>query len=347
MAPVVSVSHLDVGFPAHAQPLLQDFSAALQSRELVCLMGPNGAGKTTLLRTLLGLHPPLRGQVHIRGQALTSLSRRFLAQHVSVVLPGRITAGQLTVEELVALGRLPYTRWSGRYTPRDLEIALEALARVEALTLRYRRVAELSDGERQRVLIARALAQDTTLLLMDEPTAFLDIAHRVHITRLLQQLAQDGKAVLMTTHDLDLALHYGDRLWLWDPDARRIHMGIPEELMLSGVLPRVFAAKDIQFDSATGSLQRPVPAGPAVYVTGDPVAVAWAGRALHRKGFSVTADPDAALMRVRCRADARGWLLTTAQGAEFACTGLSGVLERLPAAAASPPAGGGRDPGHG
>ena len=332
MVPAASLSHLDIGFSAHAEPLLQDFSAELRSQELVCLMGPNGAGKTTLLRTLLGLHPPLQGTVHIAGQELAALSRRFLAQHISVVLPGRITAGQLTAEELVALGRLPYTRWSGRYSTQDLQMALEALARVEALEFRHRRVAELSDGERQRVLIARALAQDTTLLLMDEPTAFLDIAHRIHITQLLQQLAHEGKAILMITHDLDLALHYGDRLWLWDPGGRQMHMGIPEELMLSGALPKVFAAGDIQLDLATGSLQRPAPAGPAICVTGDPVAVTWAGRALNRKGFPVTANPEAALMRVCYRDASRDWLLTNAHGDEFACPELSGVLDLLPSA---------------
>lgn len=298
MAAVVSLSHLYIGFAAHTEPLLHDFSAELHAQELVWLMGPNGAGKTTLLRTLLSLHPPLQGEVHIEGQDLTSLSRRFLAQHISVVLPGRFTAGHLTAEELVALGRLPYTSWNGRYSARDLELALEALDRVEALELRHRRVAELSDGERQRVLIARALAQDTTLLLMDEPTAFLDITHRIHITQLLQQLAHDGKAILMTTHDLDLALHYGDRLWLWDPALRQMHIGVPEELMLSGVLAKVFAATDFQFDPATGSLQRPAPSGPFICVTGIPVAVAWAGRALNRKGFPVTSKPDAALMSV-------------------------------------------------
>ena len=104
MAAVVSLSHLYIGFAAHAEPLLRDFSAELQPKELVCLMGPNGAGKTTLLRTLLGLHPPLQGNIQIEGQELASLSRRFLAQHISVVLPGRITAGNLTAEELVALG---------------------------------------------------------------------------------------------------------------------------------------------------------------------------------------------------------------------------------------------------
>ncbi len=339
MVPVVSLSHLDIGFATHPAPLLRDFSAELRSRELVCLMGPNGAGKTTLLRTLLGLHLPLRGTVFIAGRELASLSRRFLAQRVSVVLPGRIAAGQLRAEELVALGRLPYTRWHGRYSARDREMALEALDRVEALEFRHRRVAELSDGERQRVLIARALAQDTSLLLMDEPTAFLDMTHRIHITRLLRRLAQEGKAILMTTHDLDLALHYGDRLWLWDPAGRQMRMGAPEDLMLSGALSKVFAARDIQFDPATGFLQRPAPAGPAIHVTGNPMAVTWAGRALNRKGFAVTVRPEATPVSLRYQDDSGSWRLTDAQGEEFVCTELAGVLDLLPAVAGSLTAG--------
>ena len=332
VAAVVSLSHLYVGFAAHAEPLLRDFSAELQAQELVCLMGPNGAGKTTLLRTLLGLHQPLQGDVHIEGHELTSLSRRFLAQHISVVLPGRITAGSLTAEELVALGRLPYTSWNGRYSARDLELALEALDRVEALEFRHRRVAELSDGERQRVLIARALAQDTSLLLMDEPTAFLDITHRIQITQLLQQLAQDGKAILMTTHDLDLALHYGDRLWLWDPATQQIHVGIPEEIMLSGVLPRVFATEDIQFDPASGSLVKPEAKGPSVSIAGDTVAETWARKALTRKGFRVVSDDRGALLSVAFKEESQSWQLADSQGVSTECKDLSAVLDSLRAA---------------
>ena len=330
MVPAVSLSHVDIGFASQPEPLLRDFSAQLRSRELVCLMGPNGAGKTTLLRTLLGLHPPLQGDVFLEGRHVSALSRRFLAQHISVVLPGRITAGHLTGEELVALGRLPYTGWSGRYTAQDTEIALDALARVEGLEFRHRRVAELSDGERQRVLIARALAQDTPLLLMDEPTAFLDITHRIHITQLLQQLAHEGKAILMTTHDLELALHYGDQLWLWNPANRQMHMGLPEELMLSGVLPQVFAAADIQFDPATGSLQRPEATGPFVHVSGSPVATAWARKALARKGFRVASDSTTAQMSISFREESQNWLFTDSQGKKTICPELSGVVDLLP-----------------
>lgn len=330
MGAFVELSRLAVGFAGQDAPLLEDFSAALRTRELVCLMGPNGVGKSTLVRTLLGLQPPLRGSIALRGRALPALSRRYVARNVSAVLPGRAVAGHLRVEELVALGRLPYTAWSGRYRRADADRARQALAQVGAGALRRRRVAELSDGERQRVLIARALAQDTPLLLLDEPTAFLDIGNRIQVTRLLQRLAHaEGKAILMTTHDLDLALHHADRLWLWNAVRRRITMGAPEEMMLSGALPEAFAGADVRFDPATGALQRPQGQGRRVHVRDDSLASVWARRALQRKGFRIADAPDAAVPTVAYDASQAQWILINAAGQRAVFASLYYLLNAL------------------
>lgn len=326
----VELSRLAVGFAGQDAPLLEDFSAALRPRELVCLMGPNGVGKSTLVRTLLGWHPPLRGSITLRGRALPTLSRRYLARNVSVVLPGRAVAGHLRAEELVALGRLPYAAWHGRYRRADADRARQALAQVDAGALRQRRVAELSDGERQRVLIARALAQDTPLLLLDEPTAFLDIGNRIQVTRLLQRLAHAaGKAILMTTHDLDLALHHADALWVWNAARRRIARGAPEEMMLSGALPAAFAGEDIRFDPATGALQRPQGQGRRVHVRDDAPASLWARRALQRKGFRIAAAPAAAVPTVAYEAAPAQWILIDAAGQRAVFASLYHLLNAL------------------
>ena len=326
----VELSRLAVGFAGQDAPLLEDFSAALRPRELVCLMGPNGVGKSTLVRTLLGWHPPLRGSITLRGRALSTLSRRYLARNVSVVLPGRAVAGHLRAEELVALGRLPYAAWHGRYRPADAARAEQALAQVGAGALRQRRVAELSDGERQRVLIARALAQDTPLLLLDEPTAFLDIGNRIQVTRLLQRLAHAvGKAILMTTHDLDLALHHADALWVWNAARRRIARGAPEEMMLSGALPAAFAGADVRFDPATGALQRPQGQGRRVYVRDESLASVWTRRALQRKGFRIAAAPAAAVPTVAYEAAPAQWILIDAAGQRAVFASLYHLLNAL------------------
>lgn len=257
--------------------------------QLVCLLGPNGAGKSTLMRTLSGLQPALSGEVIVDGQSLSGLKPVDLAQKLSLVLTERIEAGNLTVNELVALGRTPYTGWLGTLTDLDREKISWAMEATDTVRYTGRRMSELSDGERQKVMLARALAQDTNLILLDEPTAHLDLPNRVEMMRLLHHLSrQTNKAILLSTHELDLALQAADKLWLMKPDGKLL-TGTPEDLVLNGSFEAAFIKNGFHFDRNTGTFTiHKEASSTAIHLTGDANLVFWTKRALQREDFIVT-----------------------------------------------------------
>lgn len=242
---VLCAEDLTIGYGPARQPriLAQAIDLTLCKGELVCLLGPNGAGKSTLLRTLAGAQPALRGRITINGDTLTSLTANALARRMALVLTDRVDAGNLTAYGLAALGRFPHTGWSGALSPHDEEATQSAMRAARCETLARQAVNQLSDGERQRVMIARALAQDTPIILLDEPTAFLDLPRRIEIMLLLRALAHEaGKAILLSTHDLEIALRYADRLWLM-PNDGVVTAGTSAELKSGGHLLRAFASE--------------------------------------------------------------------------------------------------------
>lgn len=215
---------------------------------------------------------PLNGQVHLSGADLHDLKPRDLARRLSLVLTERVDVGALSARALVALGRYPHTDWTGRLTPADEAIVTETLAAVGATPLAARLVLELSDGEPEKVLIARALAQEPHLLLLDEPTAFLDLPRRVEVMSLLHRLAREtGRAILLSTRDLDLALRSADQLWLLPPGGP-LRAGIPEELVLEGAFPAPFPSEEVSFDPYTGHFKLQTPARGHVDLIGDGAA---------------------------------------------------------------------------
>jgi len=259
----------------------------------VCLLGPNGAGKSTLLRTLAGVQPPLSGHLTVGGKPLASLSPAARARQLSIVLTERVEAGHLTVLELVRLGRHPHTDWLGSFSAHDHAQVQAALVATGTAPFAHRPVGELSDGERQKVMLARALAQDTPLLLLDEPTAHLDLPNRVALLRLLHQLARTlGKAILLATHELDLALQAADRVWLLAATGELL-AGPPEDLVLSGAFAAAFQREGLAFDAATGTFELHAPTGPLVQLLGDGAAAFWTRRALLRAGLVPTTGPAA------------------------------------------------------
>ncbi|MBP2706136.1 ABC transporter ATP-binding protein [Microbispora sp. RL4-1S] len=244
------------GYPGrrgHApRRVLDGLAATAASGELTVLIGPNGTGKSTLLRTMAGLQPALGGRVLVDGGAVEAIPAPELARRLAVVLTERDVPALLTARELAALGRHPHTGFTGRLSAADHDVVAWALEAVHAAHLADRPVTELSDGERQRVLVARALAQEPSAILLDEPTAFLDVTSRVALMGLLRRLARDrGLAVVVSTHDLELALRVADRLWLLTPGGL-LHTGTPEELTVAGLIGAAFDGDELSFDPASG-----------------------------------------------------------------------------------------------
>lgn len=218
---------------------------------LTCLLGRNGSGKSTLLRTLSAFQPPVGGDIFVDGERIDEMSDVEKSRLIGVVLTEKINGENLTATELVALGRSPYTNFWGRLREDDRQVVEKSLAMVGASNLADRRVATLSDGERQKVMIAKALAQETPIILLDEPTAFLDYPGKVEIMIILRKLArEEGKIIFLSTHDLEVALQIADSIWLLDRDGG-VTTGSPEQLAKSGVINSYFDTYDLSFDSAT------------------------------------------------------------------------------------------------
>lgn len=297
-SPVLHAEQLTIGYaPPRRAPVAvaRGVEDSLLAGEVVCLLGPNGVGKSTLLRTLAGMQAPLAGRLLLDGRPLAEYSARDLARRRSVVLTERLDTGALTVRALVGLGRHPYTSLLGVLTAADHAVVERCLEAVQATALAERPVSELSDGERQRVMIARALAQEPALVLLDEPTAFLDLPHRVAILHLLRHLARTQQmAILLSTHDLDLALRHADRLWLLTPGGTLTH-GAPEDLVLNGSFACAFAGAGLSFDPATGAFRLPPAHAGRLALRATGLVAEWTRRALERDGYEVvTGDPETA-----------------------------------------------------
>lgn len=244
---LLSTHNLSIAHGRRA-PLAAGLNLQLGAGRLVCLLGPNGAGKSTLLRTLGGMQKPAAGRVYWRGQDLYALPARARAQALSVVLTERPALGLLTGYGLVALGRHPHTNWRGALGPEDEAQIRWAVAAVGAEEIAAQPVMQLSDGQRQKLMIARALAQESPVILLDEPTAFLDWPRRAEVMKLLKALAhRTGRAILLSTHDLDLAIRAADELWVMA--AGELRRACPEELSQNSVLAWAFGPEGAVFDA--------------------------------------------------------------------------------------------------
>lgn len=222
-------------------------SFSLEKSKLTALVGANGIGKSTLLRTLTASQAPLSGNVWLNGKDISNYSPKELAQRLSVVLTEKLPPSHLTVFEIVALGRQPYTNWLGDLSDIDKQKTEEAIKRVQIEPLIHKKHFELSDGQLQKVMIARALAQDTDLVILDEPTTHLDIVHKVAVMRLLKKLTQEfHKSILFSTHDIDLALEFCDEVIVMT--AEKFYKDTPNNLMNKGILNELFKDESIYFD---------------------------------------------------------------------------------------------------
>jgi iron complex transport system ATP-binding protein len=317
---ILKSENLAIGYK---KPIHEKLNLELLAGELVCLIGPNGAGKSTLIRTLAGMQKPLGGRVLLMGNEVQSMDSRSLAQELSLVLTERAEVGLLTGYALVSLGRHPYTDWAGNLSPTDEKVIRWAVAAVGAEEIAPRYVGELSDGERQKLMIARALAQEPALMILDEPTAFLDLPRRVEMMQLLRRLAHETKrAILLSTHDLDLALRNADKIWLL-PKGAKMAVGAPEDLVLNGAFEAAFHSEGVVFDKLTGSFRAPIESQREISVIGEGVQAIWTERALERAGFLLTKNAD-----LTVKVQENGWTLQ-AEGGRSEYTQLYDLLKDL------------------
>lgn len=287
---IMKLNDLVIGYPARngeKREVAGPINAALRPGELVCLLGPNGSGKSTLIKTMAGMQAALQGSVGIANKEMAQLTPKEIARQLSTVLTDRILIGNLSVYTLVSLGRSPYTSWTGKLQAKDAKATERAIRSTGLQPLAQRDISTLSDGERQKAMIARALAQDTNIILLDEPTAHLDLPNRVEIIRLLRKLAREtGKSILLSTHELDLALKAGDKIWLLN-DEEQLFTGVPEDLVLGGTFEKAFERDNFDFDRSTGGFNLHETLDKQISLTGDQVMVFWTKRALEREGYKI------------------------------------------------------------
>ena len=279
-----------IGYRAkkQTQVLHRGMNLALHEGDLNCILGPNGAGKSTLIKTLAGFRESLEGEIFVMGASLTARSFKKFSHLMSVVLTDRIQIPHSRVLDIVGMGRYPYISIIGRFGQKDRKIVDQALKRVGIEEMKHRFFDELSDGEKQKVMIAKALAQDTPVIILDEPTAFLDFPSKIEVMQILLCLAKDtGKSVLLSTHDVELALQVADQIWLMDK-GKDIQTGPPEDLVLSNVLNHFFEKETIYFDKYTGTFLLKNNAGWKINTSGRQPYLFWLNKALTRIGFNTT-----------------------------------------------------------
>lgn len=309
MTPALETRALAVGYRGRPA-ILSNIDLAAEPGEIICLLGPNGIGKSTLMRTLAHMQPALAGQVLIGGSDISLMPRTELAKKVAVVLTERLSIGAMPAFRLVELGRYPHSNWSGLLSERDRDIVQRAIEAVGAQHLAHRDINELSDGERQRIMIARALAQQPAVLLLDEPAAFLDVSARVEMMAVLRRLArQQQVAVVLSSHDLELSLRSADTIWLID-GARRLYIGAPEDLLADGSIAAAFSTPHIAFSARDRSFRLLTPPHASAHVDGPSAALA--RTVLEREGFAIAPTPAEAQLSVT--ADGTAWQAQSPHG---------------------------------
>ena len=250
---VLETQSITIGYTNKKEttPVASNIAIALKKGKLTSLIGANGIGKSTLLKTITGIQKPLQGSVVLNDKEIGSYSPLALAQELSWVLTEKLPPSNLTVYELVALGRQPYTNWIGTLSPEDTSQIEKALALTQITHLSQKKHYEISDGQLQKVLIARALAQDTPLIILDEPTTHLDILHKVSVLKLLKKLTHEmGKCILFSTHDIDLAIQLSDEIILMTPEI--VVQDEPCNLIAKGNFDSLFRDENIVFDANKG-----------------------------------------------------------------------------------------------
>ncbi|MFW5842661.1 MAG: ABC transporter ATP-binding protein, partial [Spirochaetota bacterium] len=293
MTPLLRVRDAEVAIPRG--PLLFACGGLeLLPGQFACLLGPNGAGKSTFLRTVTGLIPPRQGRILLGNTPLESLPIGLRGHHLSALFAASPLSPLVSVYDLVALGRYPYTGRRGRLSSADRDIVEEELTRLDLSGLRHRPVGHLSDGERRRAHLARGFAQRAPLLVLDEALAFLDARWKQRILSELKRRCLGGVGVVLATQDIPEALDTADTLWLIDRPARTLRTGGPEDMALEGIVGRVFSEDPYRFDPTTNRFETVEAPDFRYELSGDSEAVAWTRRGLRRIGGREVASGEAA-----------------------------------------------------
>jgi iron complex transport system ATP-binding protein len=286
---ILSLANLAIGYTSgkNRKIILPPLDAVAFRGELIAMIGQNGVGKSTLLRTITGLQNPLCGNIIIDDKPIIDYTRAEFARRIGFISTEPVKVSNMKVYDLVALGRYPHTNWLGKLKNEDQEIIMDAIEKVSMQLFTERYITELSDGERQRVMIARVLAQDTDLLIMDEPTAFLDIKSKYEIVHLLHDLSKNrGKTIIFSTHDLNIAVSEADKVWLLLEDSFK--EGAPEDLVIGGLFDELFKKSLVKFNREDGSFTfRNIYKGD-IRLIGKGLVRIWTEKAINRAGYSVS-----------------------------------------------------------
>jgi iron complex transport system ATP-binding protein len=307
---IISIESLLIGFTTgkYRKILLPPLNAIACRGELIAMIGQNGIGKSTLLRTITGLQAAIGGSVIINAKPINSYSRTEFAKHVCYISTEQVRVNNMKVYDMVALGRFPHTDWLGKLTGKDHDIIENAIEKVGMQIFRERYINELSDGERQRVMIARVLAQDTDLLVMDEPTAFLDIKSKYEIVHLLHDLSKKRrKTIIFSTHDLNIAVSEADKIWLILKDSFK--EGAPEDLIIGGAFNMLFKDSQVRFNQSDGSFSFRNEFKGNIKISGEGISRLWTEKALNRAGYSVSEKNAEINIEVISGPEANRWLL--------------------------------------
>jgi iron complex transport system ATP-binding protein len=313
---ILALESLRIGYYSgkNENVLLPPLNASAARGELIAVIGRNGIGKSTLLRTLTGLQPPLGGDIICDGKNITDYSRTELAQKVGYISTEIVKVSNMSVYDLVSLGRFPHTNWMGKTGVKDQEVISDALEKTSMLPFSNKFISQLSDGERQKAMIARILAQDTGIMIMDEPTAFLDVASKYEILHLMHTLSGTGdKTIIFSTHDLQMALGQADKIWLILDD--RLIEGAPEDLMISGAFDHLFTSSKIMFNSEDGTFSfRNEPRG-SIFLEGEGTKRWWTEKAINRAGFILSQNKKLPFIKIPSENNSC-WQLTTHSAVE-------------------------------
>jgi iron complex transport system ATP-binding protein len=288
---ILSLNSLKIGYVSGKKEniLLPPLSASAIRGELIAVIGRNGIGKSTLLRTLAGLQKPLGGEIFYGKKNIRDYSRMELAQEVGYISTEIVKVSNMRVYDLVALGRFPHTNWIGKIEAKDHMAIMDALKKTSMESFREKFVSELSDGERQKTMIARILAQDTGIMIMDEPTAFLDVAGKYEILHLMHLLSnKNKKTIIFSTHDLQMAISQSDKIWLILDN--KLFEGAPEDLMIAGAFDHLFDSSTVVFNSEDGTFSFRSDTKGNIYVEGDGNKKHWTMMAINRAGFNVSKE---------------------------------------------------------